>query len=1402
MDRTLPREWYCFLLNKAGEYYSSVYNNMGQVVVSVGATKKPLEMNPSNLKEMQLSFGTNKNYFSGVRALMMDFLFVGDGADIIRYLKYTGKGYAGEMYFRIERFNPYTMVFEVYYYGRFDLAQTRDRVTGYSVPVMDNSAWGILSQNDDVKYAINCNAQDTKTIPVVFDGITLRGKFTYQPTASEFVNPSPIPSIVNDVLRFFTMPLNVINVDGDSFGIITQNLGFHYNEQQDQTPSEWAIKFPQILNFIKTTRAMTFKIRGQYTFDWMVESVTGTSSESREVGIWLMDNLGNMYPLVLNFLVTKEEGVWQTYTVNIDGEVSAIAGRSFGLFIIPESANWGDVDIHFIPHISNIVVTADTKADSTIVYCKRPLDVLREVVGRASHNQFVVNSAYFEANPNIVLTCGDAIRNSSNSQIKTSFKDWFKAYDVDKFIAFKIDGKIISIEQVPVIYDPSTNLFDIGEVKDVEVEDAFEYLCNEIELNMNKQDYRHASGRFEFNGLNTFSILQYNVKNKLSLVSPYRKDCYGMEFIRMDYQQESSEDNSGDDTVFMVDISNQKITTQTLVNNFIIIEVNNSPLAPIIYYPFQNDIINNDKPVMRGVCQPSTAFNVYADGVLDGTGTSDANGVFAYNVITALSPFQEDVNSGIHTIEMTFSDLTGVVTSRTVTIMDAVTPPSIENIHSGDYLYDNKPLIRGFLETGQTATLNINGTSSVIVTGDGNCRWSHQSPILPEGLNFIGIASYGVSFNVQAWVNLPLITSFPEGFHIQDNTPLLKGVAKPSTVVKLYLDYYEDVPLGTTTSDINGAWTFQVVPVNKTDGTPLAPIPNGNHTISTSVFIDAVPVTIQGYKLNRPAYTSVEAVIDNSVFNTLLTPKRNLLTRMPYWKSIFYQQPDTVLKFETGDKNPGFAVTIGGVRTAENTDVKLADYPDSSLFYPYIFHCTVETPFFFADTVAKFSSGGLVKFKYQGLDIHCLPIGKMSVEDVSRNVQKWSLLVSTQTPLANLMKLSNPGVTFTIMGDSIYRSDYNTLHMVKYDSEQEAPELHEDWFANRNEQWVNNPQYVQKIQLSEIITDQVITNFAIEKEVRLLVFDSCGTVISTYTYANVTPSPVTSPEVLKQVVIDFSLLGEGDYYFVLFVDDLVAAISEMVSVKEKHYGTILIDGGSLKNKPGTVFSNGFRSQIRVEGLVEKWVGSIDTLINEDEIGDFDNLRSLATKKRTVLFGNGTGIPDWLYLKICNTILLDDLAIQGVKYVISKDARVEPVEKIAGYPMYYYSMDFTLKENQAGYAFSEFKPYASPMGIVSWGWSDTPFTEANIDDFVFQKSATLSNKEPFNLDYTPASVGKHLALRYPVNFNEKNKWFNSIWNYGVIPDQVFYATYAVGGFKYTYTRVIPVFEANNQNIKYS
>jgi hypothetical protein len=1310
-DRDKMREFYCFIRNAANRYYIASYDNIGNVVVTTVTfpNMKPIEMSPANLRSMQCSFGTNKSYFSGVRSLLINFEMIGDGADIVRYVKYNGKGYAEELYLLVLRYRPSDGTYYKYYEGRFDCAQCKDTNVSITIPCIDGSVWGILSQNDSVRYSIDCSPLALNAVPVLFDGVSLKSRYTWQPINAPF-------KIHNDEGVLFEHPIDLIQVnsDGDSTGIITKNQ--HYISA-DAPGGRY-----QTDNYIyKPVKENTVHFFGQYNYQAKTEN-------PGEIGIELYIYTAlQIFSLGINYFHINDTYVKQYISFDVTINLSSGEPIEFWMRGVKSTHAAGLHDWVILPDVTNIYSETTTKSDAKIVWCRRAIDVLEEIVAKGTNDQFTGNSDFLKNKNNIVLTSGNALRSAPNAVIKTSFQDFFKSYDIEYWLAFRIIGKQMWIEPVTTVYDDSTNLFEIGEIKDYELEDAYEYLCNEIELNMNKQDYRHTSGRLEFNGLNTFSIYQYNIKNKISLISPYRKDCYGMEFIRYDYQQQSTEDNIGDDAVFMVDISDQMGSAGQDVPNYANIEINNQPLAPIIYYPRNNDFISNDKPIVRGACQPNTQVNIYVDGILDGSVTSGngADGLWSYNIKTSLAAFEQDVNDGVHLIEATFTDLTGTQTTRNVTIINSIVAPAFENLHTGDNLYDNKPLIRGYLEANTIFPLTIDGVVVANITGDANGRWSYKSALLRNGPHVATLGSAIATFNVFSFVDLPLITSFQEGWMLVNNLPLVEGVAVPGTKVDLYLDYYEEVSLGTDFADANGNWSIQLVPLLKEDGViPLTPIPNGQHIISTSLKIDSVEIQVKGYLLNRPAYSSIEGVLDNSVFNTELTPMHNLKNRMRYWKSIFAQQPDTIIKFETGDKNVAFSTTLNGITTKENDDLVLSDYPDLPLFYPHILNFTTESPFFFAETMENFSNGGLVKLTYQGLEVYCLPIGKMSSTDVTRDVQKWSLLVSAKTPFSTLLQLSTPGIIIKSMANTIFRSDYNTLHFVKYNYDapvqyDEQPELYEDWFVNRNEMWVNHPEYLQKVQTTDVIVDQIIVN-TIVGSLELKMYDcATGFYIKTFTYSGVTPAPIPSPDLVLQTVISFTNILEGEYFFAMTVNGIPFAISERISVRDRWYGTILIDAANTRNKPGAIFSNGWRSKFRVEGLVEKWRAGIEPNTNEDEMGNADVLRSVTTRKRTILFGDAQGIPDYLYLKIVGAIVLDDVLIQGVGYTISKDTGVEPVDKIPGYPKYYYSVEFDEKKNTFGHTFEDVpgSPLNSVILVVdagAFGFGGGGFTEIDLD----------------------------------------------------------------------------------------
>jgi hypothetical protein len=106
-------------------------------------------------------------------------------------------------------------------------------------------------------------------------------------------------------------------------------------------------------------------------------------------------------------------------------------------------------------------------------------------------------------------------------------------------------------------------------------------------------------------------------------------------------------------------------------------------------------------------------------------------------------------------------------------------------------------------------------------------------------------------------------------------------------------------------------------------------------------------------------------------------------------------------------------------------------------------------------------------------------------------------------------------------------------------------------------------------------------------------------------------------------------------------------------------------------------------------------------------------------------------------------------------------------------------------------------------IAYWGWQSIPFTQSSLVTFNFQKVGQYPvDTTSIPADFTTASVNNYLALKYPVEFTPVTAWKNTDFNYGEIPDQIFYPLFTSDGFSYAYTRVVPVLDKNNKQIIFS
>lgn len=149
------------------------------------------------------------------------------------------------------------------------------------------------------------------------------------------------------------------------------------------------------------------------------------------------------------------------------------------------------------------------------------------------------------------MIAAESIRNIENAKVHTSFSkfsEWAKAC---LGYYYKIEGK-------KVIFCHLTELYDAGTVKELEYVNGINIsidnslIYSGVDVGYEKKDYDEINGRDEFHVKNSFSTGISINDSIYKLISPYRADCYGIEFLAQKRDEETKDDSSDND-LFIVD---------------------------------------------------------------------------------------------------------------------------------------------------------------------------------------------------------------------------------------------------------------------------------------------------------------------------------------------------------------------------------------------------------------------------------------------------------------------------------------------------------------------------------------------------------------------------------------------------------------------------------------------------------------------------------------------------------------------------------------------------------------------------------------------------------------------------------------------------------------------------------
>lgn len=147
------------------------------------------------------------------------------------------------------------------------------------------------------------------------------------------------------------------------------------------------------------------------------------------------------------------------------------------------------------------------------------------------------------------MMAAESVRGIKDAKVHTSFSkfcDFAKAlmgYD------YEILDNSVRFRHMNDFFVNETKELDHVSNMELSVDESLIY--SGVEIGFDKQDYDEINGRDEFHFKSSLSTGLDIKDNILSLISPYRADCYGLEFLANE-RDEESKDTDSDNDIFIV----------------------------------------------------------------------------------------------------------------------------------------------------------------------------------------------------------------------------------------------------------------------------------------------------------------------------------------------------------------------------------------------------------------------------------------------------------------------------------------------------------------------------------------------------------------------------------------------------------------------------------------------------------------------------------------------------------------------------------------------------------------------------------------------------------------------------------------------------------------------------------
>jgi hypothetical protein len=1029
-------------------YVDSSGNIQSQSIMAAGTAQDvSLKNAPDGWMEATLGYSRNKKYYGFNRSYSDPLKLVKDAAYIARTKFYLGQGIETRLSLLILKYNTNPVAgeptYQLYHKAPLDMPQKNDIIAeGFSVNLLEGGILQMLKTYENTIFSIPCDGSIPENIKVNMDGMYVEDTFNYQ-----FVNVSVPETFIN------ALPSVFISNDGDNIGIV-------HNDPSMEVVNDSAIYVNASPNYIfSTIRPTKVRIKGSITL--------ANTNSLAQTCIYLKTNLNESFPIIADYILTYPRSVGTTVTFT--GGLNPLPGPTTYYFdqTVSLEAN-GKLFMWMLNFNSPNGVTVvgggytmqfASIASDTAPWCITAYDLFKLIIkniNQVASTQFQTfnfgaDSTLLQSKLNLVCTSGDAIRasgdpnyqkfynatqanpnfpNINNSYsygpvIKTSLSDFFTSFDAILNASMGNqtlpgEGETLFFERKDYVFNSSVDTFDLGEVSDLAVTVDIEKLFTILKIGYPEQSYDQKAGKYEWNTvLQMISPINSIPSKTLEIVSRYRADAYGIERLRSDIDNTSTQKNGSDNSVFVINTDRTSFIydyfeagfTSTLIDptnpantNIALLNGQLNQSLPMQMLRSGYFSINNDPSIFvlsQSGLSASKTLTIDISGNLNGS---------PFNALTLAPADTVTINVFVNgTIVKTYTT-TASSPSTPISISDSLTRTwaTNDNIYiqantsaTGIVILASVILNMGagyIVATGAAITVDAGTTCKMIAMPIVSAPLVSGLPVVSYGFQYFQFNSALISHNFTTTLN------FSSTFN---------GFASPGVEIDLYVN--GDLQAGLTNNATGGWQIFSGGPSFARDwsqGDIMFILGSSYGATQFQVQILDLKVTstqIKAYSLKRVQYDYISGIPalcgylpaspaipittgPGAPYNIEdLTPKRMLMAWGNYISSILWDQPGGVLQFSTLTKNQYLITKLGTTTFAENSPVGVSDM-EAPLFSLNKATFKTRVPLTF-DAIMRKSVNAFLSWTYNGQPYYGFA-EDMKQKSTLNEMQSWQALIA------------------------------------------------------------------------------------------------------------------------------------------------------------------------------------------------------------------------------------------------------------------------------------------------------------------------------------------------------------------------------------------------------------------------